>query len=828
MLDIALTRRGQANGEPIPMAGVPYHAAEAYIARLVKAGEPVAICEQVGDPATSKGPVERRVTRIITPGTVTDEALLDERQETLLVAVGPAQESPRGPFFGVAQLDMAAGRIRCVELVGEDALGAELERLQPAEVLVAEDAPLPAALAGRKGLRQLSPWHFDPEAAHRNLCEQFGTRDLSGFGCDGARQPVAAAGALLAYARETQRTALPHLTSMRLDQPDQWVTLDAVSRRNLEITSSLSGDSSHSLVGVLDRSVTPMGRRELRRWLVNPLRCRHALALRHQCVKSLVESGAHLDLSHVLRQVGDIERILGRVALRSARPRDLSQLGRALALMPELMAIMDNIQSPLFDELRGELGPHPEIADLLDRALVEAPPVLIRDGGVLAAGFDAELDELRVLSTDADAYLAQLEARERERTGVNSLKVGYNRVHGYYIEMGRSHADAAPIDYVRRQTLKGAERYITEELKSFEDKILGAKERALAREKHLYEELLNHLCSSLPGLQTCAFALAQIDVLTTFAERAETLGYCCPELTEEPGMWISGGRHPVVEQHAEQAFVPNDLDLHDSRRVLVITGPNMGGKSTYMRQVALIVLLAHAGSFVPADNARIGPIDRIFTRIGAADDLAGGRSTFMVEMTETANILHHATDASLVLLDEIGRGTSTFDGLALAWASAAHLAGKSRAFTLFATHYFEMVELPAHFTTVSNVHLDAVEHGDQILFMHRVQPGPANRSYGLQVASLAGIPDAVIDQAREMLARLEADAFSNAKPAERQLGLFALPGEPIQLASSAVEAPGTPARESALAKALDDLNPDALSPREALDALYHLKTLTKD
>jgi DNA mismatch repair protein MutS len=803
LLDIALTARGQAGGEPIPMAGVPAHAVEPYLAKLLRQGEAVAICEQIGDPATSRGPVEREVTRIVTPGTVTDEALLDERSDCLLAAVHVDRDA-----FGVAALELASGRFSCIEIEGEEALGAEIERLRPAEVLLAEALAAPPVVADRSGTRRVPPWQFDLDGARRALAEQFGARDLAGFGLEESPRAVAAAGCLLHYARETQRGALPHIAGLRLERREDTVILDAATRRNLELVSSLAGDPRRTLAGVLDRTATSMGARMLRRWLASPLRDREALRRRHHCVGALAEGRGAQGLHEALREIGDVERVLSRIALRSARPRDLSQLGRALAALPEVGARLQAVDSPLAVDLCARVGAFPELSELLARAVVEAPPAVIRDGGVIAPGYDPELDELRGLATDADDHLAQLERTERERTGVATLKVGYNRVHGYYIELGKAHADKVPTEYVRRQTLKASERYITPELKAFEDRVLGARERALAREKRLYDDLVETLAAALGPLQRSADALAEADVLANLAERAEALGYAEPVLSDTPGIEIVGGRHPVVEQATDAAFVPNDVVLGEGCRTLVVTGPNMGGKSTLMRQTALIALLAHIGSFIPAERAVIGPLDRIFTRIGASDDLAGGRSTFMVEMTEAANILHNATEHSLVLLDEIGRGTSTFDGLALAWACAAHLAGTVRCFTLFATHYFELTALPEHFDEVRNVHLDAVEHGERIVFLHRVRPGPASRSYGLQVAALAGVPRSVIERAREMLERLESGASRTAPPPPSvQPGLFDDPGP------------------SALQHAVDALDPDTMSPREALDALYRLKGL---
>jgi DNA mismatch repair protein MutS len=823
LLDITLTQRGQSAGAPIPMAGVPYHAAENYLARLVRLGESVAICEQVGDPATSKGPVERKVVRVVTPGTVTDAALLEERRDNLLLSIHAGAQGA----FGLAWVDLSSGRFLLSEVPTAEALAAELARLQPAETLVREDGAWPTFVTHLPGLRKRPPWHFDADAARRELNRFFGTRDLSGFGVDGQPLAVAAAGCLLGYVEETQKSALPHLTGMAVENAGETIALDAATRRNLELDTHPSGRTEHTLLGVLDETVTPMGARLLRRWLNRPLRARGTLRLRHQAIATLIEARTGEPLRERLRGIGDLERILARVALCSARPRDLSTLRDGLAASPAIRAIVlgrengkaavhgrasQMAHSPLLTELVGRIGDHAETTALLARAIVAQPPVLQRDGGVIAEGYDDELDELRRLSTNADQFLVELEEREKAASGIPTLKVGYNRVHGYYIEISRAQADKAPTHYTRRQTTKNAERYITEELKTFEDKVLSARERSLMRERALYESLLATLTGRLGPLRDAAAALAELDVLANLAERAEALDWRAPDLTDAPGICIERGRHPVVEKVREEPFEPNDLDLTDTRRMLVITGPNMGGKSTYMRQNALIVLLAHIGSYVPAARACIGPVDRIFTRIGAGDDLSRGQSTFMVEMSETANILHNATEHSLVLMDEVGRGTSTYDGLALARAAAVHLAAASRAFTLFATHYFELTGLAGEYPAIANVHLDAVEYGEQLVFMHAVKEGPANRSFGLQVAALAGLPKSVIADARRTLAELErgmrhAPGSTPKVDASPQLGLFAPPGP------------------SAVERVLQEVDPDALAPRQALDVLYRLKAL---
>ncbi|MGI9274286.1 MAG: DNA mismatch repair protein MutS [Endozoicomonas sp.] len=811
LLDITLTSRGQSAGEPIPMAGIPYHAAEGYLAKLVRLRVSVAICEQVGDPATSKGPVERKVVRILTPGTISDEALLDERQDNLLVALNCQSE-----LYGIAILDIGSGQFRVLEVNGDEALLAEIERLNPAEILLSDSLEWPQSVNDRPGTSKRPPWDFDRESAHEQLTRQFQTKNLQGFGCDKLTVALEAAGCLLQYAKETQRTALPHIRGLQQESREESVILDAASRRNLELSLNLAGGKDHTLMSVMDKTSTAMGSRLLGRWLNRPLRNLKKLQGRQSSIAEL-NRGYHFEsIQPVLKGIGDIERILARVALKSARPKDLARLRDALKQLPELQVILTDIDHEQVQQLAAVINEHPELSNHLDRAVIENPPVVIRDGGVIAEGFDADLDEFRSLSENAGDYLVQLEKRERERTGLPSLKVGYNRVHGYYIELSRRESDDAPVDYIRRQTLKNTERFITPELKEFEDKALSSKSRALAREKALYDELLDHLLEHLGSLQESAMGLAELDVLSNLAERAETLNLCQPELSVAPGILIEEGRHPVVEQVLDEPFVANGVDFNHQRRMLVITGPNMGGKSTYMRQTALIVLLAHIGSFVPASSARIGMVDRIFTRIGSSDDLAGGRSTFMVEMTETANILHNATENSLVLMDEIGRGTSTFDGLSLAWACAHYLAESVKAFTLFATHYFELTQLPEECQTVANVHLNATEHEDRIVFLHAVQEGPASQSYGLQVAQLAGVPRHVVNQARQRLMVLEQESNGNSVDP----GNSAAISQPLQ---SDMFAPTEP---HPAVDMLEQVNPDNLTPRQALELIYDMKNLT--
>ncbi len=802
LLDITLTARGKSNGEPIPMCGIPYHAADNYLARLIRAGESVALCEQVGDPATSKGPVERKVMRIVTPGTVTDENLLEERRDNFLMSIASFGEQ-----IGIAVLDVGSGRFFVQELCNDEQLQTELERIKPAEILISEDDHLYSQLSSAKGLRRQPPWYFEFDTCQRLLTEQFGTKDLSGFGCDGMTQAILAAGCLMQYVNDTQRTALPHIQGLRVERSEDSVLLDAASRRNLELECNLSGGQENTLASVIDKTTTAMGSRCLRRWINRPLRDQSQLKIRLGGVDSLLNNRDYSEIQSQLKHIGDIERIISRVAIKSARPRDLYTLGNSLAQLPHIQQQLSHLPAERLAQLSDLISEHPETVALLQSAIIENPPVVLRDGGVIAEGYDDELDELRNLSKNADQFLVDLEIREKQRTGINTLKVSYNRVHGFYIEISRAQSDNVPADYIRRQTLKSAERFITPELKSFEDKVLSAKERALSREKSLYDELLDKLLLNLNPLQLCAEGLSELDTLCCFAERADTLNYCQPEFQNRSAINITAGRHPVVEQVTENSFIPNDSKLNDQQRMLIITGPNMGGKSTYMRQTALIVLMAHIGCYVPAEKAVIGSIDRIFTRIGASDDLASGRSTFMVEMTEAANILNNATEKSLVLMDEIGRGTSTFDGLSLAWACAESLALESRPFTLFATHYFELTSMVDEIKSVKNVHLDAVEHGENIVFMHAVKDGPANQSYGLQVAKLAGVPASVIKNAKKKLQILERQSVNNhevfVEETTGQLQLFNNDPHPI-------------------VEQLQEIQVDDLNPRQALELLYEL------
>lgn len=813
LLDITLTQRGSSNGEPIKMAGIPHHSAEQYLARLVKSGESVAICEQTGDPATSKGPVERKVVRIVTPGTLTDAALLEEKQDNLLLAIHQQKKQ-----LGLAWLNLASGQL-CVHETEPTQLDAELERLQPSEILLSEDNRILTQLQLRAPVKTLPTWHFEHDSAHRHLCQQFETLDLAGFGCEQLTVAIGAAGALLEYTRLTQGRNISHIRGLQRYSAEQYIRMDASTRRNLEITRTLRGERAPTLLSLLDHCATSMGSRLLSHWLHHPLRDRQSLQQRLDAVDQLQQPGETQTVAQALHEqlkpFVDIERITARISLGSARPRDLSGLRDTLAILPQLPPLLESYPSERLQQLCRILQTELPISALLQQSLRPEPATMIRDGGVIADGFDRELDELRDIQNNCGDFLLSLQAREREQTGITTLKVEYNRVHGFYIEVTKAQSDQVPEHYRRRQTLKNTERYITPELKEFEDKALSANERALAREKLLYDQLLQALLPGVPALQQLAQSIAELDVLACFAERAHTLNYSQPRFNHHQQFEIIQGRHPVVEQQVD-TFTANDIQLHSQRQMLLITGPNMGGKSTYMRQMAIITLLAHVGSFVPAQQATLGEIDQIFTRIGASDDLASGRSTFMVEMTEAANILHNATDKSLVLVDEIGRGTSTFDGLALAYAIARHLLEKNRCYTLFATHYFELTRLAEDFSQLFNVHLSAVEHQHKIVFLHTVKPGAASQSYGLQVAALAGVPASVIRIAKKQLKQLE----QHSQTQHPQQDLFAAT-DPIE----DDDIPTVPAEPHPLIQAMEQLQVDELSPKSALDTLYQLKQL---
>ncbi len=809
LLDITLTARGRSAGQPIPMAGVPFHSADGYLARLARMGRSVAICEQIGDPATSKGPVERRVTRIVTPGTLAEDGLLDPDSESVL-----AGAHPDGDGWGLSWLNVSSGEFHIRECDSTDALVAELDRIGVDELVAAEDVVIDT---GREITRRPA-LDFDADLAERFLTEHFGVRDLTGFGIHEVTAGVGAAGAVLRYAQNARRQSLDYIVSVRRFEAGDHVILDQRTRRNLEVDSRLDGrpTSRGTVYGALNETRTPMGARLLKRWLAAPLRNADAVRERQRAVLALIDARGAERLQPALREIGDFERIVTRIALGNASPRDLARLRAGLAVWPEIRALVETLDAPSLVRRFADLPPFGEEHDLLCRAVVDQPPATLREGGVIGRGFDEQLDSLRDLTANASGFLSDLESRERERTGIASLKVGYNRVHGYYIETNRAAAAEVPADYIRRQTLKNAERYITPTLKKFEDEALTSQTRALRRERELYGDLLSRLDRSGAALRAAGEAIAALDVLAAFADRADALGLVAPELTDVPGIHIRAGRHLVVEAESGAPFVPNDVDLDAARRMLVITGPNMGGKSTYMRQTALIVLLARIGCFVPATSAVIGPVDRIFTRIGASDDLTSGRSTFMVEMSETADILHNATPESLVLLDEIGRGTSTYDGLALAWSAARHLAVRLRAFTLFATHYFELTALPEEFQGIANVHLDAVEHGADVVFLHIVKEGPANQSYGVQVAKLAGVPEAVLALARTRLARLESQ---HGRADARQADLFAPQPE------TAADIDEETDEETVLRERLQEIDPDELTPRAALDLVFELRNL---
>lgn len=820
LLDISLTQRGESAGEPIPMAGVPYHAADNYLARLLKLGESVAICEQIGDPATSKGPVERQVVRIVTPGTVSEEALLEAGRDNILAAVAPETDG-----YGVAALELTTGHFSVSYYPDNASLAGALARLEPAEVLVPEYQEPGSVLAGQPGLRRRPDWEFAPDSAYQALLRQFGTQDLSGFGLTAEHPGIAAAGSILQYVKDTQRSALPHIRSLQEERQQDAIYLDQATRQNLELTRNLSGGHEYTLAAVLDKTATPMGSRLLKRWLHQPSRQREELTARLQLVEHLLQTQGWELIQPLLRQLGDVERILARIGLQSARPRDLSRLRDALALLPRLNELRTELA---LTEFLPHFPEHQQWHEHLTAALVSNPPVLIRDGGVIASGFQQELDELRELGAGGHQHLAEIEQRERQATGISSLKLGFNKVHGYYIEMSRAAADQVPDYYQRRQTLKNVERYILPELKQFEDQVLQSQSKALALEKQIYQQLLEQLLEPLASLQQTARQLARLDVLTCFAERAATLDYCAPQFAEQTGLKISAGRHPVVEYYSDQPFIANDTHLNHSEHLQVITGPNMGGKSTYMRQCALITLLAHTGSFVPAREAIVGPVDRIFTRIGAADELASGRSTFMVEMSETANILHNATSQSLVLLDEIGRGTSTYDGLALAWACAEALTQRE-ALTLFATHYFELTALAESWPGVCNMHVEAKEHDRQIAFLYRVSPGAASRSFGIQVAQLAGVPDAVLKRATSCLHHFERQNQQATVPTTTDARNPDLPAaDSPQAVTSQQSQQALPGLPDPLREELQQLNPDELTPRAALELVYRWRALAQD
>ena len=815
LLDVTLTQRGQSAGEPIPMCGVPYHAAENYLGRLIRLGESVAVAEQIGDPATSKGPVERKVVRVVTPGTVSDEALMDDRRESLLCSIYGNEEG-----IGLAVLDISSGRFLVNQVKSKDELASELERLRPVEILTSEDSSLESTFSQSQTVRTRPPWEFDYESCHTQLCKQFGVQDLQGFGVADLHLGISAAGALLNYAKDTQRTALPHIHKLITETTNEMVALDAATRRNLELSQNLSGSTEHCLLHVLDDCKTAMGSRMLGRWINQPTRNIEILSNRQDAIADLLNGYQYELHRDALNRIGDMERILARIALRSARPRDLCRLCASLIEFPKIQSLCQGMVSDQIKLLQSEIGAFPELVALLESAICENPPMVIREGGVIADGFNKELDELRNISANAGDYLVKLETDERERTGISTLKVGYNRVHGYYIEISKGQSENAPAEYIRRQTLKNAERYITPELKEFEDKALSAKSKALALEKVIYEELIEKINEDLQNLQRAATAISELDVLANLALFANNNEYCRPDLSSTPGFQINQGRHPVVEKVLDDHFIANDLSMSDERRMLIITGPNMGGKSTYMRQNALIVLLAHIGSFVPAESATIGIVDRIFTRIGSSDDLAGGRSTFMVEMTETANILHNATDKSLVLMDEVGRGTSTFDGLSLALASARWLAEQIRAFTLFATHYFELTALPRSLSEVANVHLSATEHNERIVFLHNVEEGAASKSYGIQVAKLAGVPDAVLDHAKSELAALESGSHQLVDCTDDSEKTQCTPPQPDLFSCSS--------ERDAILEKLREVDVDDLRPRDALELIYQLKELDQD
>ena len=838
ILDITLTARGKSGGDPIPMAGIPYHAADNYLGRLVRHGLSVAICEQTGE-VTNKGPVTREVVRVVTPGTLTEESLLSARDVALLVCIS---EGPKG--YAVASLDMAAGDLSAMSVEDLPSLQAEIARLDPAELLLSENSVLNTQF-GHLTRRPRAPWLYDEKAARQTLLEHFKVRNLQAFGCEDKPLIITAAAVTLGYARETQLSDVLQVTGLRLENAADTIVLDPGTRKHLELIENMHGKDTHTLVSVIDRTANPMGTRKLRAWLQQPLRNRQLIKQRQARVAVLMAQQHCHEIAQLLAKIHDVERIATRVLLRSVQPRELERLKLSLQQLPDLLVLLEAALSPVNEQDTLAVDHHElqqtidllsskmQCPSLLASTIKENPPVVLRDGGVIADGNDPELDELRGLSNNADDFLKQLEQREKQATGIASLKVGYNRVHGFYIETGRQ--QSPPAHYIRRQTLKSTERYITPELKEHEDKVLGAREKALARERELYARLLETLQPELPELRAIALALAELDVLNSFAIMACENDWCRPVLDDRAGIAVEAGRHPVVEALIDEPFVPNPVYLDTERRMLLITGPNMGGKSTFMRQTALIALLAHTGSHVPASSATIGPIDRIFTRIGASDDLARGQSTFMVEMTEASHILRNATDQSLVLMDEVGRGTSTYDGLSLAWACAEHLAANNRAMCLFATHYFELTAMEEIYSSVANVHLDAVEHDRKIIFMHRIRRGATDRSYGLQVAQLAGMPEQALIYAHERLSLLETErpAQTNSDQVKDELPAPDKPWEkpsdsgsdgPVKADQNHLQL-DLFGSDNALQSYLSALDLDELTAREALAHLYEMADL---
>ncbi|AMA64751.1 DNA mismatch repair protein MutS [Candidatus Arsenophonus lipoptenae] len=805
LLDISLTKRGHSSGQMIPMAGIPYHTVDNYLIKLIKLGESIAICEQIGDTNTNKGGlVERKVVRIVTPGTITDESLLQERQDNLLAAI--YQEDHH---YGYATLDITSGRFNISEISDISSVRTELHRTSPVELLYPENFIDIQLFENNRGLRRRPLWEFELNSAKQQLNLQFGTQNLIGFGVEDASLALCAAGCLLKYVKDTQRTNLPHIRSIAMIQQKDTVILDTATRRNLELTQNLSGSNENTLLSILDQCMTAMGSRMLKRWLNIPLCNVNSLLNRQQTIIGLKEY--YHELKPLLCQIGDLERIVSRLALRTARPRDLAKMRHAFRQFTGIHFILDKIEFSYLKKLQSRINSFKELQNLLEKAIVDTPPVLIRDGGIIKTGYNSELDELRTLANGASDYLEKLELREKEKLGIDSLKIGFNAIHGYYLQVNRVQSHMVPLYYIRRQTLKNTERYIISELKEYEDKILISKGKALIIEKRLYEELFDLLLPYLSELQTSADALSELDVLNNLAERADTLGYCCPILNKKPGIKIIAGRHPVVEHVINTPFISNSVDLSIHRRLLIVTGPNMGGKSTYIRQVGLITLLAYIGSFVPAEQAIIGPIDRIFTRVGASDNLAAGQSTFMVEMTETANILHNATQNSLILMDEIGRGTSTYDGLSLAWACAENLVKNIKAMTLFATHYFELTDLANKQQGAFNIHFNAIEYNKTISFMHNIQEGAASKSYGLAVASLAGIPNNVIQRAKQKLEELEL--------------MYTLSNDKV-ISDSLIEKTVKNSLEF-IFEILIKINPNRLTPFQALKLIFRLKEMVK-
>jgi DNA mismatch repair protein MutS len=837
-LELTLTSRSKdAGGNGIPMCGVPFHAGDGYIARLVKKGFRVAICEQVEDPKKAKGLVRREVVRVVSPGTLTDSSYLEAREPAFLMAI--ATSGAKDEVFGAALIDLSTGEFSAAEYQGAaglEALADEVAVLRPREIVVSNDQQKPTIVERIAALTRVEPavtstegWSFEPEAARRALLDQLKTHGLEGFGLEGRQIAIQAAGALVSYLRDTQKADLAHVRAISYRSTSDTLTIDPITLKHLEVVAGSEGGRQGSLLHEIDRTITSMGGRLLRAWLLRPLCALERIRDRLDAVEELAfRSTERGKFRETLKSVHDLERLIGRIALGTTGPRELVSLRQSLDAVPRVKLLLDQCQAPLIQSLLAELDDLADVRALIERTLIDEPAAIVREGGFTRDGVDPALDELKSISRSGRQVIAEMEEQERARTGISSLKVRFNRVFGYYIEISKSNLHLAPSDYLRKQTIAGGERFTTPALKEYEEKVLGADERILTREIEIFEALRCNVAAEAARIQDTARALATLDVLAGLAETAAIGNYTKPHLHEGDEFVVADGRHPVVERFADQ-FVPNDIDLNGTtRQLVVLTGPNMGGKSTYLRQTALIPLMAQIGSFVPARQAKLPIVDRIFARVGASDNIARGHSTFMVEMQETANILHTATSRSLVVLDEIGRGTSTFDGLSIAWAVAEHLATNSRARpkTLFATHYHELTDLADALPGVVNAHVSAREWKDQIIFLRKIVSGRSDRSYGIQVARLAGLPGSVVTRAQEILAGLERDEASRGgrptlssaagEPSTAQLGLFAAPLDT-----------GSQRGDEVLTR-LEAIDVDNTTPRQALELLAELKKLSQD